>query len=157
MIAISNKSRFLLCKVYALSYRGCPEGPEVWVLNRFNQNIFCFVFPTGEEEEKAVFAYRAKLFRFDGDANQWKEKGLGEMKILQHKENGNYYSTVTSGPSCSKLETSLDNVSLKFQTLILQIHCYFLFSTKNNSVFVTFADICLTNLCLNDIVKLTML
>ena len=66
---------------------------------------------------------------------------------------------------------SLVNVSLKFQTLILQIHCYFLlktcenptakdshiFSTKNNSVFVTLADICLTNLCLNDIVKLTML
>ena len=75
------------------------------------------------------------------------------------------------GPSCSKLTTSLVNVSLKFQILILQIHCYFLlkkcenpllkdshiFSTKNNSEFVTFADICLTNLCLNDIVKLTML
>ena len=72
------------------------------------------------------------------------------------------------GPSCSKLTTSLVNVSLKFQTLILQIHCYFLlkkctakdshiFSTKNNSVFVTLADICLTNLCLNDVVKLTML
>ena len=30
-----------------------------------------------------------------------------------------------SGPSCSKLTTSLVNVSLKFQTLILQIHCYF--------------------------------
>ena len=68
-----------------------------------------------------------------------------------------------SGPSCSKLTTSLVNVSLKFQTLILQIHSYFtakdshIFSTKNNSVFVTLADICLTNLCLNDIVKLTML
>ena len=82
------------------------------------------------------------------------------------------------GPSCSKLTTSLVNVSLKFQTLILQIHSYFLlkkcenplhvrilctakdshiFSTKNNSVFVTLADICLTNLCLNGIVKLTML
>ena len=72
-----------------------------------------------------------------------------------------------SGPSCSKLTTSLVNVLLEFQTLILQIHCYFLlkkcenlctakdshiFSTKNNSVFVTLADICLTNLCLNDIV-----
>ena len=54
------------------------------------------LFSIGEEEEKAVFAYRPKLFRFDGDANQWKEKGLGEMKILQHKKNGNHYSTVTS-------------------------------------------------------------
>ena len=32
----------------------------------------------------------------------------------------------TPGPSCSKLMTSLVNVSFKFQTLILQIHCYFL-------------------------------
>ena len=32
-----------------------------------------------------------------------------------------------------------------------------IFSTKNNSVFVTLAEICLTNLCLNDIVKLTTL
>ena len=32
----------------------------------------------------------------------------------------------TPGPSCSKLTTSLVNVSLKFQTLILQIHCYLL-------------------------------
>ena len=53
--------------------------------------ILCTI---GEEEEKAVFAYRAKLFRFDSDANQWKEKGLGEMKILQHKETGNLYCNV---------------------------------------------------------------
>ena len=32
-----------------------------------------------------------------------------------------------------------------------------IFSTKNNSVFVTLADICLANLCINDIVNLTML
>ena len=39
------------------------------------------------------------------------------------------------------------------------LHCkgFSHFLTKNNSVFVTLADICLTNLCLNDIVKLTML
>ena len=32
----------------------------------------------------------------------------------------------SSGPSCSKLMTSLVNVSLKFQTLIFQICQYFL-------------------------------
>ena len=32
-------------------------------------------------------------------------------------------ATFWPGPSCSKLTTSLVNVSLKFQTLILQIHC----------------------------------
>ena len=36
-------------------------------------------------------------------------------------------SSSTSGPSCSKLTTSLVNVSLKFQTLISQISRYFLF------------------------------
>ena len=37
-----------------------------------------------------------------------------------------------SGPSCSKLTTSLVNVSLKFQKLILQIHCYFLLKKCEN-------------------------
>ena len=37
-----------------------------------------------------------------------------------------------SGPSCSKLMTSLVNDSLKFQTLILQIHCYFLLKKCEN-------------------------
>ena len=36
------------------------------------------------------------------------------------------------GPSCSKLTTLLVNVSLKFQTLILQIHCYFLLEKCEN-------------------------
>ena len=80
------------------------------------------MFSIGEEEEKAVFAYRAKLFRFDGDANQWKEKGLGEMKILQHKENGNHYSTVTSGPSCSKLTTSLVISNVNITNTLLLAH-----------------------------------
>ena len=30
-------------------------------------------------------------------------------------------------------------------------------STKNNSIFVNLADICYTSLCLNDIVKVTVL
>ena len=45
-------------------------------------------YSSGEEDEIREFSYRAKLFRFDKDANQWKEKGLGEMKILRHKETG---------------------------------------------------------------------
>ena len=35
-------------------------------------------------------------------------------------------TTSTCGPGCSKLTTSLVNVSLKFQTLISQIRQYFL-------------------------------
>ena len=78
------------------------------------------------------------------------------LSKLQEEETGKYIrhrltsASAQSGAGCSKLTTSLVNVSLKFKTLILQIHCYFLlekcenllqckrfshFSNKNNSVF----------------------
>ena len=31
---------------------------------------------------------KAKLYRFDKDGNQWKERGTGTVKLLKHKENG---------------------------------------------------------------------
>ncbi|CAF3536995.1 unnamed protein product [Rotaria socialis] len=40
---------------------------------------------TGEEDENVLFCERGKLYRFDSEANQMKERGIGEMKILQHK------------------------------------------------------------------------
>ena len=40
---------------------------------------------TGEEDEEKLFSERTKLFRFDTDAQQWKERGIGELKILKHK------------------------------------------------------------------------
>jgi hypothetical protein len=39
---------------------------------------------TGEEEEDLIYKQRAKLYRFRD--NQWKERGLGEFKLLRHKE-----------------------------------------------------------------------
>ena len=39
---------------------------------------------TGEEEDEVLFSHRAKLFRWND--NQWKERGLGDMKILKNKE-----------------------------------------------------------------------
>ncbi|KAI0035690.1 RanBP1 domain-containing protein [Vararia minispora EC-137] len=41
---------------------------------------------TNEEDEEAVFKMRAKLFRFDSTTNEWKERGTGEVRLLQHKE-----------------------------------------------------------------------
>ena len=43
---------------------------------------------SGEEKEEALFCEKSKLFRFDSDSKQWKERGKGDMKILKHKENG---------------------------------------------------------------------
>ncbi|KAI8574036.1 hypothetical protein RHMOL_Rhmol01G0323100 [Rhododendron molle] len=43
---------------------------------------------TGEEEEDAILDLKAKLYRFDKEGNQWKERGVGTVKLLKHKENG---------------------------------------------------------------------
>jgi RanBP1 domain len=40
---------------------------------------------TGEEDENVLFCERGKLYRFDSATNQMKERGIGEIKILQHK------------------------------------------------------------------------
>ncbi|XP_015929195.1 ran-specific GTPase-activating protein [Parasteatoda tepidariorum] len=42
---------------------------------------------TLEEDEEVLFKMRAKLYRYDSedDPPQWKERGIGEIKILKHK------------------------------------------------------------------------
>jgi Ran-binding protein 1 len=42
---------------------------------------------TLEESEETLFKMRSKLFRFDKENNEWKERGTGEVKFLKHKEN----------------------------------------------------------------------
>lgn len=41
---------------------------------------------TGEEDEEVVYCHRAKLFRFID--SEWKERGLGDVKILRNKTTG---------------------------------------------------------------------
>ena len=41
-----------------------------------------------EEAEEQSFKMRAKLFKFDRDSREWKERGTGDVRILKHKENG---------------------------------------------------------------------
>lgn len=43
---------------------------------------------TGEENEDAILDMKAKLYRFDEDGKQWKERGAGTVKLLKHKESG---------------------------------------------------------------------
>jgi len=43
---------------------------------------------TGEEDEEILYSHRAKLFRFDTAVKEWKERGLGDIKLLCHKETG---------------------------------------------------------------------
>jgi Ran-binding protein 1 len=39
--------------------------------------------PTHEEDEIVDFRMRAKLFRFDPDLKEWKERGTGDVKLLR--------------------------------------------------------------------------
>ncbi|XP_059621174.1 E3 SUMO-protein ligase RanBP2 [Phlebotomus argentipes] len=45
---------------------------------------------TGEEEETVVFSDRAHLYRFDATNKEWKERGVGDFKLLHHPEKGSY-------------------------------------------------------------------
>jgi len=41
---------------------------------------------TNEEDEEVLFKLRSKLFRFVTESNEWKERGTGDVRLLQHKE-----------------------------------------------------------------------
>lgn len=41
---------------------------------------------TGEEDEDILYSHRAKLFKFDKASKEWKERGLGDIKLLRHKK-----------------------------------------------------------------------
>lgn len=43
---------------------------------------------TGEEDEQVLFEERAKILRFHRDSKEWKEKGVGNFKILRHHDTG---------------------------------------------------------------------
>lgn len=61
-----------------------PESPDV----HFEPlvNLEKVEVKTNEESEETVFKLRAKLFKFDRDAREWKERGTGDVKLLKHKE-----------------------------------------------------------------------
>jgi hypothetical protein len=40
---------------------------------------------TGEEEEIEVAKFRTKIYRFKAE---WKERGVGELRLLKHKTSG---------------------------------------------------------------------
>lgn len=43
---------------------------------------------SGEEDEDTFWQHRAKLYRWAKETTEWKERGLGEAKLLKHKQTG---------------------------------------------------------------------
>eukprot|EP00892_Ulva_mutabilis_P008602 jgi/Ulvmu1/6113/UM027_0091.1 len=41
---------------------------------------------TGEENEDLLLELKCKMYRFDKDSNEWKERGVGQAKFLKSKE-----------------------------------------------------------------------
>ena len=58
---------------------------------------------TGEEKEIVVFSEKAKLYRYDANGKEWKERGVGELKILQKRDALNTYRLVMRRDQIRKL------------------------------------------------------
>ena len=41
-----------------------------------------------DEDADTMFCQRSKLYRFDLDKSAWKERGMGELKIMRHRNTG---------------------------------------------------------------------
>jgi hypothetical protein len=57
----------------------------------FLKCVFCFEIyaitaPDSLDTDFALEYRRAKLFRFDSTAAEWKERGTGDVRLLSHKE-----------------------------------------------------------------------
>ena len=50
----------------------------------------CIEVRTGEEDEEVRFSHMAKLFRYDKETLQWKERGIGDIKLLYNPDNRKY-------------------------------------------------------------------
>merc|ERR1712093_892742 len=65
---------------------GAPEAePQFEPVHKLENQVET---STGEESEDTLFKMRAKLFRFEREAKEWKERGTGDLKLLKSKQTG---------------------------------------------------------------------
>ncbi|BDA46598.1 probable ran-specific GTPase-activating protein [Coccomyxa sp. Obi] len=43
---------------------------------------------SGEEGEKTLADFKSKLYRFDNDSGEWKERGIGQVRLLESNDTG---------------------------------------------------------------------
>lgn len=61
-----------------------------WKMLNFKHPLLQVETKSGEEDEEILFKERTKLYRWDRHLNQWKERGVGDIKILYHPVKGSY-------------------------------------------------------------------
>ena len=76
---------------------------------------------------------KSKLYRFDKDGNQWKERGAGTVKFLKHKETGKVRLVMRQSKTLKICANHLGSFSIRCLFLRLYIKlllvygfCYFL-------------------------------
>ena len=62
-----------------------PDGPHFEPIIPLPDKIDV---KTGEEDEEVLFSHRAKLYRFVAEEKQWKERGIGDIKLLRNARSG---------------------------------------------------------------------
>ncbi|KAK9273430.1 hypothetical protein L1049_018240 [Liquidambar formosana] len=105
---------------------------------------------TGEEDEAALLDLKAKLYRFDKEGNQWKERGVGTVKLLKHKDTQKVRLVMRQSKTlkicANHLDFSLSHVWLDFMDVSFDmLQCFLQYQYKNmlgtiNLVFGTAAD-----------------
>ncbi|GMI83733.1 hypothetical protein HRI_002042600 [Hibiscus trionum] len=87
---------------------------------------------TGEENEDAILDLMSKLYRFDKEGNQWKERGAGTVKLLKHKETGKVRLVMRQSKTLKIFANHLDIFSYSIPLLFFT----FLFSDLINKKIV---------------------
>ncbi|KAH9943397.1 ran/spi1 binding protein [Epithele typhae] len=67
----------------ALAPRDDEHDPQFEPVIKLTEQVETKTF---EEDEVPLFKMRAKLFRFATESSEWKERGTGDVRLLQHKE-----------------------------------------------------------------------
>ena len=62
-----------------------PDGPHFEPIIPLPDKIDV---KTGEEDEEVMFSHRSKLYRFVAEEKQWKERGIGYIKLLRNARSG---------------------------------------------------------------------
>lgn len=93
----------------------------VYLSNRFNRKRFLVFSWCFKISFRDFICRKAKLYRFDKDGNQWKERGAGSVKLLKHKESGKVRLVMRQSKTLKICANHLGARLLTFKIFVLLI------------------------------------